>query len=213
MKTILIIEDDAQTRENLQLILEMEGFRALTAPHGKAGLEMANRMALDLVLCDVSMPELDGHGVLRELRAEPRTANVPFIFLTARGEKTDVRAGMNLGADDYLTKPLDAEDLLTAIETRLARHDRLHSKGLSPDFSSAAPLEALGLTPREAEVLLWVAQGKSNSDVGTILSMSDKTVMIHLRHIFEKLIIKTRTAASLLAIEALPRQQPHQQGA
>ena len=207
MKTILIIEDDAQTRENLQLILDMEGFRALTAANGRTGLDLVRRESPDLVLCDVSMPELDGHGVLRELRANEATAAVPFIFLTARGERRDVRDGMNLGADDYLTKPLDAEDLITAIETRLARHHTVQATGAAPDFNSAIPLESLGLTQREAEVLLWVAQGKSNSDVATILAIAEKTVKIHLGHIFEKLSVETRTAAALIAIETLTGSQ------
>ena len=206
MKTILIIEDDTQTRENLQLILEMEGFRAITAPDGRAGLALALKESPDVILCDVSMPGLDGHGVLRELRAEEAATSIPFIFLTARGEKRDIRDGMNLGADDYLTKPVDADDLLAAIQTRIARQQAFQSGGSSPDFSSALPLEkALRLTPREAEVLLWVAQGKANADVATILGMSDKTVKIHLGHIFEKLNVETRTAAAMTAMEALPR--------
>jgi DNA-binding NarL/FixJ family response regulator len=203
MTTILIIEDDAQTRENLQLILEMEDYHALTAPNGRAGLEMARGESPDLILCDVSMPELDGHGVLRELRANEATTAIPFIFLTARGEKRDVRDGMNLGADDYLTKPIDAEDLLAAIQTRLARQQALQVHGAAPDFSSAAPLQTLGLTAREAEVMLWVAQGKTNSDVAVILGMSEKTVKIHLGHIYEKLNVETRTAAALQVIELL----------
>ncbi len=208
MKTILIIEDDAQTRENLQLILDMEGFRAITAPDGQTGLALARKESPDVIVCDVSMPGLDGHGVLRELRAGEDTTPIPFIFLTARGEKRDIRDGMNLGADDYLTKPVDADDLLAAIQTRIARQHALQATGNSPDFSSALPLEkALGLTPREAEVLLWVSQGKSNADVATILGMSDKTVKIHLGHIFEKLNVETRTAAAMCAMEALPRSR------
>jgi DNA-binding NarL/FixJ family response regulator len=203
MKTILIIEDEPQTRDNLQLILEMEGFRALTAEDGRAGLELARRERPALILCDVSMPELDGFGVLRELRNNADMAPIPFIFLTARGERRDVRDGMNLGADDYLTKPLDTEDLLAAIQMRLARQQAVQAHGAAPDFSSAVPLEALGLTPREAEVLLWVTQGKSNSDVATILGMSEKTAKIHLGHIFEKLSVETRTAAALVAMELL----------
>lgn len=203
MKTILIIEDEPQTRENLQTILEMEGFRAMTAPDGRAGLDLIRRERPDLILSDVSMPELDGHGVLRELRADEATLTIPLIFLTARGEKRDMRDGMNLGADDYLTKPIDTEDLLAAIQARLARQEALQSHGAGPDFSSAAPLEKLGLTPREAEVLLWVAQGKANADVATILGISEKTAKIHLWHVFEKLHVETRTAAALIAIETL----------
>ncbi len=210
---ILIIEDDEQTRENLELILEMEEFTVRSAPDGAAGLARAREQRPDLVICDVSMPNVDGHDVLRELRGDPKTADIPFIFLTARGERADQRAGMNLGADDYLCKPLDAEDLLAAIRARLRRKSdtddaALRGADISPDFSSAVPLEALGLTPREAEVLLWVSQGKANADVATILEMSEKTVKIHLGHIFEKLNVETRTAAAVMAIEILTRLAP-----
>lgn len=204
MTRILIIEDEKHTRDNLATILEMEGYQPITASDGEAGVAAAVRELPDLILCDVTMPKLDGFGVLTALRQDERTAAVPFIFLTAKNDRPDVRAGMNLGADDYLTKPASAEEVLAAIETRLIRHQTLQSSG-TPDFSSATPLEALGLTPREAEVLLWVAQGKSNADVGTILGMREKTVKIHLGHVFEKLSVETRTAAALQAMETLSR--------
>jgi DNA-binding NarL/FixJ family response regulator len=212
MNKILIIEDDTQTRANLEIILEMENHRVFTAPDGRAGLALARRERPDLIVCDVMMPHLDGLGVLRELRAEADTAAIPFIFLTARGERADQRAGMNLGADDYLCKPIDAEDLLAAIHARLRRTRAGHDAALrgadwTPDFSSAKPLEPLGLTPREAEVLLWVAQGKGNAEVGTILGLSEKTVKIHLGHIFEKLNVETRTAAAMTAMETLARSK------
>lgn len=212
MTKILLIEDEPQTRENLALILRMEGFEAVTARNGRIGLEAAAREKPDLILCDVSMPELDGFGVLSALRAAPETAGIPLIFLTARGERQDQRSGMNLGADDYIIKPVEPEDLLAAIQARLCRQQQtadaaLRDTDVDLDFSSAVPLEALGLTPREAEVLLWVAQGKSNADAATILGMSDKTVKIHLGHIYEKLSVETRTAAALIAAETLPRSK------
>jgi DNA-binding response OmpR family regulator len=100
----------------------MEGFKPLAAPNGRAGVALAKRELPDVILCDVSMPELDGYGVLESLRADTATVSIPFIFLTARGDKKDLRAGMNLGADDYLTKPASAEDVLAAISARLDRH-------------------------------------------------------------------------------------------
>jgi len=208
MTKILIIEDDPQTRENLELILDMEGFSVRAAANGRHGLELARADCPDLVVCDVTMPELDGHGVLRELRGSPQTADIPFVFLTAQGERHQQRAGMNLGADDYLCKPLDAEDLLAAVHARLQRRRENRDAtlaGAGPDFSSPAPLKSLGLTEREAEVLLWVSQGKANADVATILGMSEKTVKIHLGHIFEKLNVETRTAAAMVAMETLTR--------
>src|ERR1044071_4813255 len=122
MKKILVIEDEAETRENLALMLEMEGFRPISAPNGRAGVAVAKRELPDVILCDVSMPELDGYGVLEILRADSSTVSIPFIFLTAKSDKKDLRTGMNLGADDYLTKPASAEDVLTAIRARLERH-------------------------------------------------------------------------------------------
>src|ERR1051325_2478927 len=123
MKRILVIEDEPATLENLVLMLEMEGFKPLSAPNGRAGVAVAKRELPDVILCDVSMPELDGYGVLESLRADPVTVSIPFIFLTAKGDKKDLRTGMNLGADDYLTKPASAEEVLAAIRSRLARRE------------------------------------------------------------------------------------------
>lgn len=208
MTKLLIIEDDEQTRENLELILDMEGYAVRSACNGREGLSLVQAERPELIICDVSMPAMDGHEVLRQLRADDKTANIPFIFLTAQGERHQLRAGMNLGADDYLCKPLDAEDLLAAVRARLQRQRENRDAALAdagPDFSSAEPLQTLGLTAREAEVLLWVSQGKANADVATILGMSEKTVKIHLGHIFEKLNVETRTAAAMMAMETLTR--------
>jgi DNA-binding NarL/FixJ family response regulator len=203
MKKILIIEDEEQTRKNLATILRMEGHTTLTTADGQAGLEIARREQPDLILCDVMMPCLDGHGVLAALRGDKATAAIPFIFLTARGERNDLRTGMNLGADDYLTKPATASELLTAIDARLKRESQRPPAQFAPDFSAPAPLEALGLTAREAEVLLWVAQGKSNVEISTILGAAENTVKKHLQNIFEKLGIESRNAATVRALEVL----------
>lgn len=209
MKKILVIEDQPQMRRNLVTILEMEGFQPLAADNGRAGLDSALRDKPDLILCDVMMPELDGHAVLAELRSHPGFAQIPFIFLTAKGDKGDVRAGMNLGADDYLTKPVRREELLAAVHARLERAEavaaqaQVRTQGFHPDFSSPVPLEKLGLTPREAEVLLWVAQGKGNAEIGIILDMAEATVKRHLTNIFEKLQLENRNAATFTALELL----------
>jgi len=206
MKRILVIEDEAETRENLVLMLEMEGFKPLAASNGQAGVELAKREVPDVILCDVSMPTLDGYGVLDALRANETTVSIPFIFLTAKGDKKDLRTGMNLGADDYLTKPASAEEVLAAINARLERHSEKEQAAMAkvqPNFDSAKPLEALGLTPREAEVLLWIAQGKSNGEIGTILGCAENTVKVHTARIFEKLGFENRNAATVRALEVL----------
>jgi DNA-binding NarL/FixJ family response regulator len=204
MKKILVIEDEPDMRRNLTTILRLEKFLPLPAENGSIGLELAKKERPDLILCDVMMPELDGYGVITALRANADTAAIPFIFLTAKGEKPDIRAGMNLGADDYLTKPVAKSDLLLAIRSRLERAAQQAVPEFKPNFDSTRPLErAFGLTPRVAEALLWVTQGKTNSEVAIILGTSESTVKKHVLDIFEKLGVETRTAASLRALEVL----------
>ncbi len=133
MKTILLIEDDADMRENTAEILELANYRVVKAENGRRGVEAARKEVPDLVLCDIMMPELDGYGVLHLLGRDPVTAEVPFIFLSAKAERGDVRKGMELGADDYLTKPFEESELLNAIEGRIRRSD-LFRKGFDKDF-------------------------------------------------------------------------------
>ncbi len=203
MKTILIIEDEERTRENLAIILEMEGYRVCSAPNGREGVALALRELPELILCDVTMPVLDGHATLEQLRARPETAHTPFVFLTARGERGDFRTGMDLGADDYLVKPVGASELLACVQARLLRATRRGPAAFAPDFSTHEPLLALGLTQREAEVLLWVAQGKSNGEIGVILSAAENTIKRHLQNIFEKVGVDSRHAATVRALELL----------
>jgi DNA-binding response OmpR family regulator len=121
MKKILLIEDNPDVRENAAEILTLAGYDVKTAKNGKEGVDLAQKEKPDLIICDIMMPELDGYGVLHILSKKDETASTPFIFLTAKTEKTDIRKGMNLGADDYLTKPFDDTDLLNAVEARLRK--------------------------------------------------------------------------------------------
>ena len=205
MKHILIIEDHAPMRRSLETVLEMEGFRVSAAENGRLGVQFAFASPPDLVLCDIQMPELDGHGVLKALRADTRTHLVPFIFLTAWGERHDVRAGMSAGADDYLVKPVDRQELLDAVRIRLAREEIREKSGggFKPDFSTSVPLEKLGLSTREAEVLLWMSQGKSDADIGLVLGISAATAKKHAAHVYQKLGVENRHAAAIRALEVL----------
>jgi DNA-binding NarL/FixJ family response regulator len=205
MKKILLIEDEPEMRRNIASLLRFHDYNPISAENGRLGVEAARRDPPDLVLCDVMMPELDGYGVLHEFRSNLGLAHIPFIFLTA---KDDLRHGMNLGADDYLTKPVANADLVRAIETRLHRSEQQANREFKPDFSSAKPLIALGLTRRAAEALLWLAQGKTNSDIATILGITESTVKKHVQEIFEKLGVETRGAATVRALEVL-NARPH----
>lgn len=121
MPRILVIEDDEAIRENIEILLDAEDYEISVAKNGKEGVEMALTDVPDLILCDVMMPEMTGYDVIEELRANSQTALTPFIFLTAKADKRDMRQGMVLGADDYLTKPFTRMDLLMAVSSRLER--------------------------------------------------------------------------------------------
>ena len=127
MKKILLIEDDTVMRENTAEILELDGHQVTTAPNGKDGCTLAKKILPDLIICDIMMPELDGYGVLHVLSKDPKTSGIPFIFLSAKAEKSDMRKGMELGADDYLTKPFEDTELLKAIEVRFKKLERVRS--------------------------------------------------------------------------------------
>ncbi|MEH2321290.1 EAL domain-containing response regulator [Nostoc sp.] len=131
MPKILIIEDEEAVRENILDLLEAEGFETLAAANGRIGLHLAISEAPDLILCDLMMPEMDGYGVLRALREDRSTAIIPFIFLTAKSAKSDFRQGMDMGADDYITKPFTRAELLSAIMNRLEKYATL-KRYLSP---------------------------------------------------------------------------------
>lgn len=156
MKTIVLIEDNADVRENTAEILELADYKVFTAENGKKGVELAKKVHPDLIVCDIMMPELDGYGVLHILSKNPETNGVPFIFLTAKADQKDFRHGMNLGADDYITKPFEETDLLDAIESRLKRSESF--KGKQP--KTAAELHSFIDAARGIEELKHLSDDK-----------------------------------------------------
>ena len=158
MKKILVIEDNTEVRENLEEILELSGYDVSSAEDGKVGVDQVLAQRPDLIICDVMMPRLDGFGVLNILSKRADTADIPFIFLTAKAEKSDFRRGMNLGADDYITKPFYKDELLAVIETRLKKSDQLRKKfdqtesGLSAFINEARGYEELNKLSKERKV-------------------------------------------------------------
>ena len=143
MKKVLIIEDDQIMRENTAEILELSQFEVSTAKNGKEGCKLAQKILPDLIICDIMMPELDGYGVIHILSKDPLTAAIPFIFLTAKAEKSDMRKGMELGADDYLTKPFEDTDLLNAIEARFRKNDLIKKQLVQENLENVQGLEEL----------------------------------------------------------------------
>ena len=149
MKKILLIEDNNDMRENTAEILELANYNVFTAKNGKEGVELAQKEKPDLIICDIMMPILDGYGVLHLLSKNTETENIPFIFLTAKAERSDMRKGMEMGADDYLTKPFDDIELLNAIESRLKKADLIRKEfsknidGLNEFIKGAKGIEDL----------------------------------------------------------------------
>ena len=158
MSKILLIEDNAEVRENTAEILELARYDVLTAENGKAGVEIAISENPDLIICDIMMPVLDGYGVLHMLSKNSDTSLIPFIFLTAKAERSDYRKGMELGADDYITKPFDETQLLNAIEVRLRKSEKLKQgfaqdlQGVSDFFDSAGKHANVRVTEKAREV-------------------------------------------------------------
>jgi len=128
MKSVLVVDDNADIRDNTAEILELAGYKTFTAENGKKGVEVAQREKPDVIVCDIMMPELDGYGVLHLLRKNADTEHIPFVFLTAKTERSDFRKGMEMGADDYITKPFEDIELLNAIEVRLKKAAVLENK-------------------------------------------------------------------------------------
>jgi CheY-like chemotaxis protein len=157
-KKILLIEDNKDIRENTAEVLELANYSVRAASNGKEGIEMVNSEKPDLIICDIMMPHLDGYGVLHMLAKNEDTASIPFIFLTAKTERNDFRKGMEMGADDYITKPFDDVELLNAIESRLKKNENLRKDfernllGLQHFMDESSGLGALKKLSEERDV-------------------------------------------------------------
>ncbi len=158
MKKILLIEDNKAVRENTAEILELANYKVYSAENGKIGIDLATKHHPDLIICDIMMPVLDGYGVLHLLNKNSKTSSIPFIFLTAKADRTDFRKGMEMGADDYITKPFDDIELLNAVETRLKKAEALKTEFASSvdgikDFLDQAKRNGnINLTSGEREI-------------------------------------------------------------
>jgi len=160
-KKILLIEDNKDIRENTAEILKLAQYNVITAKNGKEGVELCQKEKPDLIICDIMMPVLDGHGVLHLLAKNEETSSIPFIFLTAKAERSDFRKGMEMGADDYLTKPFDDVELLNAIESRLKKNEILKKEftknieGISDFINEAKGIESLKKLSEERDVRIY----------------------------------------------------------
>lgn len=196
MISALIIEDDASFLESMRLVLKLEGFEVRTACNGEEGLASIRENRPDIVLCDIMMPRLDGHGVLENLRTGTDHADIPFIFVTALDNRQELRQGMTEGADDYLTKPFSAEELVAAVKGRLARMKLLTTNAPPPRSRlDEEQITLLGrITAREREVLLMVANGITSREIARCLNISANTVEVHRANLMKKLNVENAAA-------------------
>lgn len=210
---VLIVDD---TPENLALLsdaLEQAGYKVLVALDGISALERMQRMKPDVVLLDAVMPGLDGFETCRRMKAQAAIAEIPVLFMTALTDSEHVVEGFSAGGVDYVTKPIHPDEVLARVAAHLrtarilksARNQRSARPGLDDEQVQHELGQRFQLTLRELEVLQWVACGKTNRDIGTILGLSPRTVNKHLEHVYVKLGVETRTAAASVALAAVGR--------
>ena len=189
---ILLVEDENQLRENITELLEIQGFEVLAVDSGDKAVSFLPHFQPSIILCDIRMPRYDGFWVLMETRKNKTYGNVPFIFLSAKADRRDVRTGMDLGADDYLTKPFSSDELLCAVRARLERANGQQSPLIDTfnDNHRTKPEDFRVLTAAEKKVLHFVALNDTSAAIAEKLGLSTKTVDNHRANISSKLKIK-----------------------
>jgi DNA-binding LytR/AlgR family response regulator len=171
MKKILVIDDDKSIRESTQELLEIVGYEVKVAEDGTKGIKLANEFLPDIIICDISMPVLDGYSVFNELSKDALTSVIPFIFLTAKAEMSDLKYGMQLGVDDYISKPFSSNELLNSIELRLKKKDNIiefYKNGNQKENGSKNGHDNNNLS-KDSQILLMVGNHPQNFRIGSIV--------------------------------------------
>jgi DNA-binding NarL/FixJ family response regulator len=208
-QVILVVDDEPVILDSLSDILCFHGFQVLKASNGMEALEILRDQIPDLILADIMMPEMNGYQLYNRIRQNPDWVWIPLIFLTAKGAAEDIRFGKELGADDYLMKPIDAEDLIAAILGKLRRYTQLDQERSSPTEQIGHGMQApsnvsdfpVDLTPREMEVLRHMVMGLNNTEIAEALFIETSTVKTHVSNILLKLGVSNRVKAVRFAIE------------
>ena len=204
--TVLVVDDAPDTLRMLCDALAGEGYTVLVARDGQQALERLDYVRPDAILLDAVMPGLSGFDTCRRVKAHEAWSTIPVIFMTGLSETADIVAGFAAGGVDYVVKPVRIEEVLARLQTHVRNAQFAQAAREQPtraDEEGVARLSEAALTPRETEVLSWLAKGKTNRDIADILGMSHRTVNKHLEHIFEKLGVETRAAAAALASRAI----------
>lgn len=200
---LLLVDDDPNLILLVKDYLEFKGYEVITANHGSEAMKILEREIPDLIICDVMMPEMDGYTFVREIRQNPNLEWLPIIFLSAKGQSQDRIKGLNQGADVYLIKPFEPEELVAQVQSILNHFTRLmgnFQKKTDPNLQIHVP-KSVELTPTERKVVNLVARGLSNREISQELGVSQRTIESHVSNMLNKTGLHNRTELSRWALQ------------
>ena len=202
-KRLLLIDDDPNLILLVKDYLEFRGYEVLTADNGKEALNVLSQNLPDMIICDIMMPEMDGYALIENVRQDQRTSWIPVLFLSARGQSQDRIKGLNLGADVYMVKPFEPEELVAQVESSLKQTNRLllHTDGIGDDNSPIQVPATVELTPTELKVVQLVARGLANKEIAIQMNVSQRTIESHVSNMLGKTGLNNRTELARWAIE------------
>ncbi|MCA1993432.1 MAG: response regulator transcription factor [Coleofasciculus sp. S288] len=203
-KRLLLIDDDPNLILLVKDYLEFRGYEVVTAENGREALDVLEQDLPDMIICDVMMPEMDGYALVEHVRQDPRTSWIPILFLSAKGQSQDRVKGLNTGADVYMVKPFEPEELVAQVESSLKQANRLmHHSGTGTDEASKiqVPFD-VELTPTELKVVQFVARGMANREIAEQLNVSQRTIESHVSNMLGKTGLHNRTELARWAIES-----------
>jgi DNA-binding NarL/FixJ family response regulator len=204
-RQLLLIDDDPNLILLVKDYLEFRGYNVTTAENGRAALELLDAQIPDMIICDVMMPEMDGYGLVKHIRQNPRTNKIPVLFLSAKGQADDRVKGLNEGADVYMVKPFEPEELVAQVESSLKQVKRWQSGGVKLADGVTSTIQvphSVELTPTEIKVVQLVAKGLSNKDIADQLNVSQRTIESHVSNMLNKTNLHNRTELARWAIES-----------
>jgi DNA-binding NarL/FixJ family response regulator len=202
-KRLLLIDDDPNLILLVKDYLEFRGYEVVTADNGKEALQLLAQAPPDMIICDIMMPEMDGYGLIENVRQDRRTGWIPVLFLSAKGQSQDRIKGLNLGADVYMVKPFEPEELVAQVESSLKQTSRLisHKDGIGEDNSPIHVPPSVELTPTELKVVQLVARGLANREIAIQMNVSQRTIESHVSNMLGKTGLTNRTELARWAIE------------
>jgi DNA-binding NarL/FixJ family response regulator len=202
-KRLLLIDDDPNLILLVKDYLEFRGYEVITAENGQEALEVLQKETPDMIICDVMMPHMDGYSLVEHVRKDPRTSWIPVLFLSAKGQSQDRVKGLNTGADVYMVKPFEPEELVAQVESSLKQASRLiqrQDKGAEGGPKIQVPFD-VELTPTELRVVQFVARGMANREIAEELNVSQRTIESHVSNMLGKTGLHNRTELARWAIE------------